>query len=289
MTRKVPILIYLAIILLTAIVSVLILRPRGNEAVGTNIRDHFIEEWAQDPLWDDGKAEVATYHAERPIYGQIRRFDYILILVKETFNEEFNVKTDDYARNDLFDVMKVNKFARIGTQYYPYHFLSSIFLKREDPVRVHKFTNSSQEWCGNTFKHFTRENTGITYFYDSYWDGEGRGSTLLPLDVIFEDQLTYSLRALRFQDGLSFECPIVETQVTNRAKPPVIYDAQIAVRNQTDDSGNPAWEVQVDLDEDKKNIYWFLARYPNILIKMEAWDGRKMVLDHSERETYWQE
>jgi hypothetical protein len=289
MTRKVPILIYLVIILLTAVVSVLILRSSGEEPVGINIRDHFNEEWAEDPLWDDGKAEVAAYRAERSIYGQTRRFDYILILVKETFNEEFNVKTDDYSRSGLFDVMKVNKFARIETQYYPYHFLSSIFLRREDPVRIHKFTNSSQEWCGNTFKHFTRENTGITYFYDSYWDGEGRGSTILPLDVIFEDQLTYSLRTLKFQDGVSFECPIVETQVTNRATPPVIYDAKLTVRSHMEDPENSVWEVQVALEKDKTNTYWFSATYPNILIKMEAWDGRKLELDHMERETYWQE
>jgi hypothetical protein len=289
MLRKLPLFIYLAIILIAAFVSVLIIRSGEEKPAVATTEDHFSASWASDPLWDDGKAEVAYYNAERTIYGQTRYFEYIHILVKETFNEEYDVKTDDYSRNDLYEVMKVNKFARIQTQNYPYHFLSSIFFKREDPVRVAKFTSSSQEWCGNTFKHFIRESTSITYFFDSYWDGEGRGSTILPIDVFFEDQLYYTLRTLKFQDGLTFESPIVESQVSNRAAPPTIYNAKISVISHMDDPENPAWEVRVDLDEEKTNTYLISDAYPNLMLKMEAWDGRKLELVQVEREEYWQE
>jgi hypothetical protein len=113
--------------------------------------------WAGNKYWDDGLAEVATYAAERTVYGKKRSFDYTLITVKEDFNEQFNVKTDNYDRKDLFPVMKVNAFCRIPTDNYPYHYLSSAFFKREDATQIYKITISSQEWCGNTFKSLNHQ------------------------------------------------------------------------------------------------------------------------------------
>ena len=107
-----------------------------------------------DVRWEQGTAEVAKYQAKRIIYQKPRDFEYTLILVKETFNKEFNVKTDDYQRDDLYDVMKVNKFARIPTDNYPYHYMTSVFFRRDQPATVHKLVNTSQEWCGTTAKYF---------------------------------------------------------------------------------------------------------------------------------------
>ncbi|MBS0000301.1 MAG: hypothetical protein KFF73_15070 [Cyclobacteriaceae bacterium] len=289
MKSKIRIILYLIIIVITAAASIFLIRKGENNPIAMEDKNNFNFGWAADPLWDDGKAEVATYTAERIIYGETRYFEYIHILVKETFNEEYHVKTDDYSRNDLYEVMKINKFARIETRDYPYHFLSSLFFLRDDPTVVNKFTNSSQEWCGNTFKHFSRDNTGYTYYYDSYWDQEGRGSTIVPLDVTFEDQLTYTLRTLKFEDGLNFKWKIVESQVTNKATPPVIYEGSISVLPYVGDPENPGWEVRVDLDEEKTNTYWISGTYPNFLLKMETWDGRKLELKQVERYSYWQE
>lgn len=88
---------------------------------------YFNSGWAENKLWDDGLAEVATYAAERTIYDKKRSFEYTLITVKEDFNQEFDVKTDDYQRQDLFPVIKVNAFCRISTDNYPYHYLTSSF------------------------------------------------------------------------------------------------------------------------------------------------------------------
>lgn len=251
----------------------------------------FNMDWAKNKLWDDGLAEVAHYNAERIVYGKVRHYDYVYVTVKETFNREFNVKTDDYVRTDLFDVIKVNKFASIRTENYPYHYLSSLFLKKNDPVQLYKFTNSSQEWCGNTFKRFDLENERYIYHYDSYFDDEGRGSRTFPADVLFEDQLSYTLRTLKFIDGAAFTARIVETQISNRATKPVIYQAKIGITKAKpgeikDDS--PAWKVSVELKDGKTNVYWFKDSYPNILLKMIAWDGRKLELDHQSRYAYWE-
>jgi hypothetical protein len=247
-------------------------------------------QWASDTLWDDGLAEVAQYHAERTIYGKVRDFEYTHILVKETFNKEYEVKTDDYSRADLFPVMKINKFARIPTQKYPYHFLTSLFYKREEPAVLHKMTHSSQEWCGNTFKLFQHLSNNYHYLFSSYWDGQGNGRIKLRENIWFEDGLSYTLRALNFTEGLQFEQPVMESQVSNKAGRPAIYEARFAVSQDEvsiNGQARQSWQVVVQLDEEKTNTYWFAQEYPNVLLKQESWDGRNLDLKEVKREAYW--
>ncbi|WP_017730549.1 hypothetical protein [Nafulsella turpanensis] len=256
-----------------------------------NIAPSYINAlWATDTLWDDGLAEVAVYDAEREVYGRTRDFEYTFILVKEDFNQAYNVKTDDYSREDLFPVMKVNKFARIPTQKYPYHYLSSLFFKREAPNTLHKMTQSSQEWCGNTFKLFEHTGDHYRYEYTSYWDGQGDGEMQLPDTLWFEDALSYTLRALRFEVGLTFDQTVLESQVTNSAPEPKVYQAQFKVSEDEtvlSDTVRPAWRVEAQLEEGKTNTYWFAKEYPNILLKQQSWDGRNMELKSATREAYW--
>ena len=67
-------------------------------------------------LWEDGPAKVATYDAERVIYKKKRTFSSPRLRCKEEFNQQFNVKTDDYKRYDLFPVMKINQFCSIPAE-----------------------------------------------------------------------------------------------------------------------------------------------------------------------------
>ncbi len=244
---------------------------------------HFNNEWAMDKVWEDGKAEVAHYDAKMIIYGKPRQFDYVHITVKEEFNEEFNVKTDDYNRDDLFSVFKVNKFARFETENYPYHFLTSIFLPRDQIESMHKMTHTGQEWCGNTFKQFTRSEGGYRYDYNSYFDGSGHGTMEIEgNNLIWEDQLSTLLRSLKFEGGLVFNHRVVQSQVDTKARRPHIYDARFEV------SEHPEyWEVNALLDNDKNNTYRFQKEYPNLLIYLDNWNGFKLKLSEVSRYQYW--
>ena len=249
----------------------------------------FEQDWAMNRLWEDGQAEVALYRAERVIYGEPRVFEYTLITVKEEFNQQFNVKTDDYQRQDLFPVMKVNQFCSIPTDTYPYHFLTSLFFRRDQPVQLHKLTTSSQEWCGNTFKAISNDD-GLQYeqTYNSYWDGEGAGHRKLQLNALFEDALPYTLRALRFERKPEFAARIYELQQTSRASAPTLYEAQIKVEDAlTTDTPDPAWRVRVVLTDQKTNTYWFAKTYPNTLLRQTTWDGRNLWLKQVRRYAYW--
>ncbi|WP_339606981.1 hypothetical protein [uncultured Roseivirga sp.] len=245
--------------------------------------EHFNQDWAMDKLWEDGLAEVAHYRAEMNIYGKTRSFDQVFITVKEEFNKEWNVKTDDYQREDLFSVMKVNKFARIETDNYPYHYLSSLFFKRDQPDQLYKMTHTGQEWCGNTFKQFIIEGANYAYDYNSYFDGTGDGEMgINGTDFLWEDQLSYALRALKLENGLTFENKVVESQINTKVRTPTIYDAEFSVVDKGD-----SWQVEVKLDAEKTNVYSFEKEYPNLLRSQQSWNGYKLELDSVSRYQYW--
>ena len=73
------------------------------------------------------------------------RFPTPRLRCKEEFNQQFNVKTDDYKRYDLFPVMKINQFCSIPAEQYAYHYLTSLFFRRDQPASLFKMSLSSQE------------------------------------------------------------------------------------------------------------------------------------------------
>ena len=259
-----------------------------NKPLSEAEKKYFNQAWAQNKLWDDGLAEVATYEAQRVVYNKTRTFEYTLITVKEDFNKAYNVKTDDYQRSDLFPVMKVNQFCRIPTDNYPYHYLTSLFFRRENPVQVHKITSSSQEWCGNTFKAINLSGDNFNYAYNSYWDGQGEGQMELPGNILFEDQLLYTLRSLQFKDGLTFKANVAELIQTSKANKPVVYPAFFRITADNASPQNSLWQVTVKLSKIKENIYWFSKKYPNVLERQQTWDGRNLELKEVKRFAYWQ-
>ncbi|MBC6607832.1 hypothetical protein H8B13_13480 [Hymenobacter sp. BT188] len=261
--------------------------PDDNAAL-LKLAPHFNQQWAMAKWWEDGLAEVATYEAERVIYDKVRRFEYTLITVKEEFTPHFNVKADTLQRPDLFPVMKVNQFCRIETDQYPYHYLTSLFFRRDDPLALHKMTTSSQEWCGNTFKAITDEGLHYLQTYNSYWDGQGSGERQLRRDALFEDALPYTLRSLRFTRKPTFQVVVTELQQNSKATRPSYYNAQVKVEDGlAADTPETAWRVTVSLADKKQNVYWFAKKYPNVLLRQTTWDGRNLRLKLVRRYAYW--
>ena len=252
------------------------------------IMRHFDEQWAMRKHWDDGLAEVATYDAERVVYRKKRQFELTLITVKEEFNREFNAKTDDYKRLDVFPVMKVNVFCQIPADQYPYHYLTSLFFRRDQPVALHKLTTSSQEWCGNTFKAIVDDGVNLKQSYNSYWDQQGTGSRDLRRDVLLEDALPYTLRTLRFDQRPTFGLVVMDLQQTSKAALPLYYLARLTTAEApAAEAAAPAWRVAVQLAPGKQNVYWFARAYPNILLRQTTWDGRTLRLKSQRRYAYW--
>lgn len=256
----------------------------------SSYKKHINQNWAQNAIWDDGLAEVAVYEANKRIYNKNRSYNCVYVTVKEVFNEAYNVKTDDYNRTDLFDVLKVNRFERIETEQYPYHFLSSMFFKQDAPMKLHKMTISSQEWCGNTYKAYTPFENGYRINYNSYWDGEGDGEKIQEGDFLFEDQLPFTLRMMNLKEGLTFNARLMPTQVSAKVGPIYADFAVFRVRktNYTfNETKIEAWKIVVQLDLERANIYTIEKAHPNRLLAVKTWDQRNLDLKEIKRYAYW--
>ncbi|MBK0383877.1 hypothetical protein I5M32_12990 [Pedobacter sp. SD-b] len=252
------------------------------------LSQYFNAQWANNKLWYDGLAEVAVYDAQKTVYNKQRNFEYTFITVAEDFNKKFRVKTDDYERKDLYKIMKVNAFASLQTENYPYHYLTSMFFYFDKPWEMDKMTASSQEWCGNTFKEYLNNGKDYLMDYHSYFDEEGDGNRKISTMILFEDQLHYSLRALNFKAGLTFDSEILESQITNRIGKLRTYKAKLTVNDGKDDVANRStWKVIVQLSPQKTNVYYFDKSYPNILVKQHTWDGLNLELKKTSRYAYW--
>lgn len=250
-------------------------------------------DWGLDPVWDDGRAEVATYEAARTVYQQPRRFETVLITVKEDFTKAFYVKADPPSDGkDLLTVLKLNIVSEIPTEQYPYRYLTSVFVDRAQPMRVVKMTTSSQEWCGNTFKEFIGWDGRPRLIFYSYFDHQGDGTYLVDLRAgdLLEDQIPVSFRSLSFKPGLEFVTHFIETQITNQVSMPRLLDAAITVTGlepiETGIGTIPSWNVEVKA-ESLTQHYWFEQASPNILTRFTSSDGRQLVLKARTRRKYW--
>ncbi len=257
--------------------------------------DAFDAGWAQAPLWDDGQAEVALYAARRPQYGKLRDFETVLIVVKEDFNPAVYAKAEPpYQGRSLLGVLKLNLVQSYWTENYPYHFLTSVFVRRDDPTALVKLTQSSQEWCGNTFKEVKGWTRPAEFVFHSYWDDEGDGTRALELRPgdLLEDQLPLSLRGLRFSPGLEVRTRLLPSVISNKlGAAPRFVEATIRVVERevvtTEHGRVPAWKVSVQAGK-LSQTYWFGEEAPHTLLKMVSSDGREVSLKQVRRSRYWQ-
>ena len=256
----------------------------------------FDSAWARDPLWDDGQAEVSLYDARRPQYGKIESYQAVFLVVKEDFDPKLLVKADPpYEGKQLIPVLKLNAVHSYWTPNYPYHFLASVFVRRDDPAALVKLTVGSQEWCGNTFKEVKLSGGRPELHAHTYFDGEG--DTTRPLDLrsgdLLEDQLPLSLRSLPFAPGLEVRRRILPSLIANNLRRPLNpVEAVVRVAGeetvQTGAGRLAAWKVSVEMGE-LKQTWWFEKTFPYALLKMESSDGRAWLLKSRARQPYWKE
>lgn len=243
------------------------------------IHANFNKDWAKNAYWDKNKIELSTYKITGLWDEKFYARKTAISVSKELFNDQYNVRTESYERPDLYEVMKVNEFRRQGGDPCPYNLMASLFFLQKNPLILHKMTVSSQDCSGTTFKSYANTKSILKMNYNSYYDQEGVGEKVLPKDILLEDQLIFTLRSLKFREGLDFSTHILESQINNRVGDLLIYKAKIHVFNEEMLSDKSCWKVMVQLDSVKRNIYYFDKVYPNQLVKSIAWDGRTLQLE----------
>lgn len=241
-----------------------------------------------DAIWDDGLAEVAVYDAHWNIYSKDRTFEARLITAKESYDMDRHVKADPpYEGREIRDVLKENLIMEIQTENYPYRFLRTVFVSRDNPAKLEKATVGSQEWCGNTF-HLYRASS---HEFHSYFDGEGDGVETLDLRPgdLFRDQLFATLR-FASDDSTERHVRLWPSWLSNHAKPMAPLDAVIRISgSETIRAAGREWVCQrIELEAaGLKESYWFSNDEARILIRYESSDGRAFLLKEVARRDYW--
>ncbi len=153
--------------------------------------------WLASKSWDDGAAVVSVYRGKVFRYGHWRKAEARDYVIREHFDKTELTKRD---RPTALPVLKANRHVTFNTGTYDYRRMFSLFFDRRNAALV-KAVGSSQDGCGLTFLRWDKNERRLTW--DSYWEGEGRGSRELkkPRGEYFVDELCYLARA--FKDGAS--------------------------------------------------------------------------------------
>lgn len=144
--------------------------------------------WRTSAVWDDGKAESCSYEVEWARQGRRLRGDALLVLVKEPWAPDLEVKAGRERANG-FEVLKLNHLRDLGTGVYGDHQMASIFARR-DSGALRKIAASSAEADGISTAHMV----GGRLDTRSYFDGQGDRSIDYPAGALPEDGLPMYLR-----------------------------------------------------------------------------------------------
>jgi hypothetical protein len=239
--------------------------------------------WRQDPLWDDGMAEFCAYEVTWPRYGRTYAGRALLVLVKESWNPELDVKADEPLPAG-FEVLKLNHLRDVATGIYTYHQMASVFLKRDDASLV-KAAATSSEACGISTAHLLDGFLSTR----SYFDGQGDRRQRYPAGALLEDGLPALLR-----DYVAGTPPstleLFPTLMAGRFPP--LAAARFAL------SRRPAGEVEVPAGRfpaveltleggDRRLTYLFEEEAPHRLLRFAGSGGTEYRLARCDRLVYW--
>src|SRR5213078_2818426 len=112
--------------------------------------------------WGDGKAEFDIYDAQIVREGAPRPCEVLHVLVRELFDPKQLVKSDKPNQPDVISVLKLNQILHVPTGLYVAQEMHSNFW-RVDNAQLLKFSLTSNDSCGNTYKEARRDGGGFTY------------------------------------------------------------------------------------------------------------------------------
>ncbi len=152
--------------------------------------------------WGDGRAEMDSYRATIPRYGEPREGELVLIYVTEPHDRRRWIKDDGAEPPHREEVLKLNLSLKFLTGIYPYSVMTSVFspvddwgLERFQPAKI---GHSVQEWCGHYLHQVWPGSDAMRSLRLSYFASEGESLTRseVPAGTLYEDGLLIQLREL---------------------------------------------------------------------------------------------
>jgi hypothetical protein len=233
--------------------------------------------------WGDGKAEFNIYDAQIARYAVPRPTEVLHILVREPFDPKQLVKPDNPNQPGAIQVLKLNQILYVPTGLYVYQQMHSNFW-RVDNGQLLKFSLTSNDSCGNTFKEARREGDKLTYEYHTYWDGmaDGKENVSVPANGYFYDELPWLVRTIDFsKPGAGFEVQLAGTTINSKKDAFVFKPAKISFKS-------TEREIDVAVEHAGGTDHFILDRdFPNLLREWKAADGSRLKMKRSLKVAYW--
>lgn len=280
----------------TALLLVSVGPPGRGASAHASARGMRAENPFASPLWDDGKAEYSIYTGVTSRYGQPRPTEARMVVVKEDLVRATLVKSDSGpVQGKTIPAIKLNWSADFETGTYTYHQAVTVMFDRASLGPL-KETMVHHELCGITTVRVAPEDGHLVHRADSYWDGEATRTVRvnwpegLPL---WWDALPVSLRgwAGRTQP---FELRVVllPSQVSGRSplastQPVDATLRLVKVEPLTVPAGRfTAARFSIET-KDGVDTFWFDARTPYVMLRVDTHEGRSLALKKSVRLDYW--
>ena len=251
------------------------------------MRADFSPAFMNDAYWFDGKAEFNIYEGTAARYGAPQPAEVIHVLVREDFAPEAMVKADQWDRPGVYPVLKLNQILRVRTGVYVYQQMHSSFWTPEN-ARLIKWSLTSNDSCGNTFKVATRPRDmgdTWTYRFDTYWEGQVSGTVEVPSPAggIFYDELPARVRSIDFSKATdSFTVPLAPTAISAKRGDFPFAPAKISYRKE-------GATIVVDVDQPKgRDTFVLEVGFPHRLREWRTPDGGVLKLKHSLKLPYWE-
>jgi hypothetical protein len=232
--------------------------------------------------WGDGKAEFNIYDAQIARYGIPRPTEVLHILVREPFDPKQLVKPDNPNQPDALAVLKLNQILHVPTGLYVYQQMHSNFW-RVDNAQLLKFSVTSNDSCGNTFKEGRREGDKVAYEYRTYWDqmAAGKETVGVPANGYFYDELPWLVRTIDFGKPAPFEVQLAGTTIHSKKDSFVFKPAKISFKS-------TEREIDVAVEHTGGTDHFILDRdFPNLLRAWNAADGSRLKMKRSLKVAYW--
>ncbi len=209
--------------------------------------------------------------------------------MREDFLPDTHVKADDWQKPGVYPVLKLNQILRIQTGLYVYQQMHSAFWRvgGDAPGQLLKWSLTSNDSCGNTFKIADREGARWKYRYHTYWEGMVEGSEEVPAppDGVFYDELPARVRTIDFKKSASgsFTVPLAPS-VINSKKDRIAF-APATVDFSTD---SKAGQITVNVAHSGgKDTFLLDAAPPHLLRVWRPAGGSELRLKGSLKVDYW--
>ena len=233
--------------------------------------------------WSSGKAEFDFYDAQIVREGQPRPCEVLHILVREPFDPKQFVKTSDPKRPDSINALKLNQILHVPTGIYVYQQMHSCFWWIDNGALL-KFSLTSNDSFGNTFKEGRRLTGEFAYDYHTHWDGmaDGHENVPVPANGFFYDELPVRVRTIDFsKPSGDFEIQLAPGTINSQKDTIVFKPAKVSFKTNEK-------TIDVNLKHEAGMDHFVLDRdFPFLLREWNAADGSHLRMKNSLRIDYW--